>query len=140
MTLLTKLHARGAGFLAAEHIYAHDCLPLRIAEIYVAIDFGKNAQNREIALNRGIASGWITKNRGGDICISPEAVVYFDSLEAPKSEFQGKVAAPRTPLWGPQDWPPIAQKNIPSRQANRDVPEHSVRDHMSFRTVAGGSL
>jgi hypothetical protein len=136
MTANAKLHPRGAGFLAAEHIYRNDCLPLPTAELYANIDFGKNAQNREVALNRGIASGWIARSRRGDICVTPEAVAYFDGLEGLTQKPQGQVAGPRVTMPF-QDVPQISQKNIPNIHGTRDdVPPYSVRGGARFHTQA----
>lgn len=125
---LAKLHPRGAGFLAAEFIYGHDCLPLTTAALYVAIDFGKNAHSRTCALSCGISSGWLARNQRGDICITPEAVAYFDGPEAPTPKFQGQPATKREPLTSVYARPELSAQYKPNSKGTRnDVPDFSVR-------------
>lgn len=132
--MLTKLHAHGAGFLAAEYIYINDCGPLTVAQLFAKIDFGKHLQHREIATTRALASGWLSISKRGDYCITKDAIAYFDGLEAPQPAFVGEIATSRA--LGAYDRPPLKYKTN-SKGFRDDVPDFSVRpDDYHFHALA----
>lgn len=137
MTTLTAQHARGAGFLAAAEMYKLRLAPITIGQLHTIADFGKNAQNREIALNRAIATGWLSESPSGMISITRAARDYFGSLEVPEPVYIGQIAGPRTN--SAYDRPPL--KSITNSRGDhvRAIDDRFQRapDHHFFSVPVG---
>lgn len=137
MTAPRMPQANTAIYRAAAIISAEG--PQTAAALFTQIDFGK-AHLRFGKIEDAIRTGWLTES-DGRIGISEFARLHFGGKpEAPATKFVGKVTTTREPLTPWCERPSLSRKNIPSSQANRDVPQFSVRVGQSFRSVGGRPL
>lgn len=134
MTTLAKIHARGAGCLAAEQIYRNKLGAMPAAELFTLADFGKKSNVKQGVLDRAINIGWL-QVIGGAISLTANAIAYFDDLESPQPAYIGQIATSRAS--SAYDRPPLSRRFIPNVRGTRDdVPEFSVREHQHFHTQA----
>lgn len=120
-----------AAYLAAAHI--HEVGPLTREQLFTDIYFGK-PQNRPQKLTAAIDSGWLTEHEGL-IGIGKRARDHFDEQYPETPKYVGQIATSREP----NPHRPLSKRFIPSRFGNRDdIPAHSVRAEVSFKSVGGG--
>lgn len=139
MTPLTKLHASGAGFLAAEHLHSTATAKISAVALYSHINFGTTPKNRRAALDRAISTGWLSRATDGYIQLGAPAIAFFNPRDAEVEvpEPTGSLATSRTS--SAYDRPPLSRRFMPSSRGFRDdVQAFSVRPAVSFRTLAGG--
>jgi hypothetical protein len=136
MTPAHTPHITSTAHRAAKHL--HKTGTLSRADLFAQVHFGAKRSNREQMLDSAIANGWLIESRAG-VAISPMLRAHFDSLEAPKPvKFIGSTAGPRD-TGSAYDRPQLSRKFIPNARGFRDdVPEFSVRQSQSFRSVPTG--
>lgn len=135
MTTAHIPHIASTAHRAAKHLHQTGTLPR--FELFTQVHFGNTRSNREQMLDSAIANGWLIESQAG-VAISPTLRAHFDSLKAPEqAKFIGQIAGPRTS--SAYDRPPLSKRFIPSSKGTRDdVPEFSVRQSQSFRSVPTG--
>jgi hypothetical protein len=127
-------HITSTAHRAAKHL--HKTGTLSRADLFAQVHFGNTRSNREQMLDSAIANGWLIESQAG-VAISPTLRAHFDSLEAPEPVYTGQIAGPRTN--SAYDRPALSRKFIPNARGFRDdVPEFSVRQAQSFRSVPTG--
>lgn len=124
--------------LVSRHL--HKMGPMAEADLFLAVDFGCAPSKRYERLNRAIGTGWIAQTEDGKLDCSPAARTHYDEegSEADGIKPIGQLAAFRQPV-NVFDRPTLSAKHIPNRRGMRqDVPEWSVREKLSFKSIAGG--
>jgi hypothetical protein len=125
-----------AAYQAAAIIHASG--PQSAPRLIAQINFGPQPSHKLRKIESAAASGWLVEV-GGTFFLGDEARAFFDGIEKPIKKFVGQVAAPRLPITPLYAVKPLSKRFMPSSKGFRDdVPDYSVRDKMSFRTVAGG--
>ena len=126
--------------LVSRHL--HKSGPMAEADLFLAVDFGCAPSKRHERLNRAIGTGWIAQTEDGKLDCGQAARSHYDDLDSMPEEVKpiGQIAAFRQPV-NVFDRPVLSKKHIPNRQGMRqDVPDWSVREKPSFKSIAGGEL
>jgi len=128
-----------AAYQAAEHIFNHG--PQDPAALFEAIDFGSNKSSKQEKLDRAVCSGWLTQGPDFKVDCGTLARSYFKSKSGVEEEVKplGQIAAVRSV--NVFDRPALSKKYIPNRRGvRRDIPEWSVRESASFKSLGGGEV
>jgi hypothetical protein len=136
VTALTALHARGAGFQAAQLLYQSTLSEISIISLYDQISFGTKPHRRAERLEECINLGWLARTHVGWVRLGDAGAAFFRAADIPvKREPLGQVATSRAS--SAYDRPPLSRKFIPNARGTRDdVPAFSVRIGAHFHTQA----
>ena len=126
-------HAAGA------YLYTYG--PCIEAELFLAVNFGRNQTDRAIALQSAIRGGWLIETERGKIACSRAALDYYDAQEGKTEEkYVGQIApAPTRNVFAGSG---LSKKyQINSRGTRLDIPQWSQRpEGFAVKSVAGGDV
>lgn len=136
MTTITTLHARGAGFLAAQYLYQSSLTEISVISLYDQISFGTKPHRRAERLEECINQGWLARTHVGWVRLGDAGAAFFRTADIPaKREPLGQVATSRAS--SAYDRPALSRKYLTNSRGTRDdVPEFSVRVGAHFHTQA----
>lgn len=125
-----------AAYAAGAHLHKHG--PMNQHALFAVVDMGHKTGHQEDTLQRAIRSGWLVEQDDQKINISRFARAHYDQLEGEKERPVGQIAAVRRPA-DVFTRPPLSKRFILNPRGTRqDIPEWSLREKTSFKSLGGG--
>jgi hypothetical protein len=108
--------------------------PMRRLELFAAMDFGPE-RTRELKLREAFQTSWLREASSGHIELTEYSQQHFDRQKS-ASTYVGEVTPPQ--YRGNWRTGTLSRQHIPNRRGTRaDVPEWSVRETVSIKTIGG---